>query len=70
MRASWIFSKNDVIANIGVLLAGGLVYLLGSRVPVLAIGAVIVAVVLRGGLKIIADARNERNEVLAKQKAN
>ena len=25
MRASWIFSKNDVIANLGVILAGGLV---------------------------------------------
>ena len=24
MRASWIFSKNDVIANIGVIFSGGL----------------------------------------------
>jgi len=27
MRASWIFSKNDVIANVGVILGGFLVYL-------------------------------------------
>lgn len=61
MRASWIFSKNDVIANSGVLLAGLLVLLLDARWPDLVIGAVIVLVVLRGGLSIIADARHERD---------
>ena len=33
MRASWIFTKNDVIANLAVLAAGGLVALTGSRLP-------------------------------------
>ena len=33
MRASWIFSTNDVIANLGVIVSGVLVILLGSRVP-------------------------------------
>lgn len=33
MRASWIFSKNDVIANLGIIIAGGLVYLFDSRFP-------------------------------------
>lgn len=60
MRASWIFSKNDVIANLGVIVAGILVYVLDSRLPDLLIGTLIVLVVLRGGLAIIADARNER----------
>lgn len=53
LRASWIFSTNDVIANVGVILSGGLVLLLGSRIPDLIIGGIISAVVLRGGVKIL-----------------
>jgi Co/Zn/Cd efflux system component len=60
MRASWIFSKNDVIANVGVILSGLLVEVLGSRWPDLIVGLLIVAVVFRGGLIIVADARRER----------
>lgn len=59
MRASWIFSKNDVIANIGVILSGFLVILLGSRWPDIMIGTIIVLIVLRGGILIINDARRE-----------
>ena len=56
MRASLIFSANDVIANIGVILSGVLVWALGSRYPDLVIGFMIAAVVLRGGLKILKEA--------------
>ena len=63
MRASWIFSKNDVIANAGVILSGLLVYGLGSRWPDLIVGLLIVTVVLRGGLAIVADARQEQKRV-------
>jgi Co/Zn/Cd efflux system component len=63
MRASWIFSKNDVIANSGVILAGILVHVLDSRFPDLVIGTVIVLIVLRGGFTIISDARYEREKV-------
>jgi len=38
MRASWVFSKNDVIANIGVIVSGGLVAWLSSPLPDLIIG--------------------------------
>jgi Co/Zn/Cd efflux system component len=60
MRASWIFSKNDVIANAGVVLAGILVTTLETRIPDLIIGALIVLIVFRGGVLIINDARSER----------
>lgn len=60
MRASWIFSTNDVIANLGVIGAGALVAVTGSRVPDLVIGVIIAGVVLRGGVRIIRDARGER----------
>jgi len=59
MRASWIFSKNDVIANVGVLVSGLLVWLLGSRWPDLIIGSLIALVILKGARHIIADARHE-----------
>jgi len=63
MRASWIFSKNDVIANSGVILAGVLVHVFDSRSPDLVIGTIIVLIILRGGLKIITDARYEREQL-------
>lgn len=53
MQASWIFSTNDVIANLGVILAGVLVYFTRSSIPDLVIGSVIAVVVLRGALKIL-----------------
>lgn len=53
MKASWIFSTNDVIANAGVILAGGLVMATGTKWPDLVIGTIIAALVLRGGLRIL-----------------
>lgn len=53
MRASWIFSANDVIANIGVIIAGTLVWWTGSRFPDLAIGLLIGLVVLSGAIRIL-----------------
>ena len=53
MKASWIFSANDVIANVGVILAGLLVTLTGSRYPDLVIGFIIALVVLSGARRIL-----------------
>ena len=61
MRASWIFSKNDVIANLGVILSGFLVYWFGSNVPDLLIGFMIALVVIQGGVTIIKDAKKEKH---------
>ena len=61
MRASWIFSTNDVVANLGVIISGLLVWALGSRYPDLVIGAIISAVVVRGGVIILHEAK-EANE--------
>jgi len=65
MRASWIFSTNDVIANIGTIISGGLVMYLNNRFPDLIIGAVISVVVLRGGLHILCEAKRERADIRA-----
>ena len=56
MRASWIFSTNDVISNLGVIISGVLVAVVGSRYPDLIVGTIISIVVIRGGVKIIQDA--------------
>ena len=53
MKASWIFSANDVIANLGVILAGGLVAWSGSRYPDLVIGFIIAGIVLNGARRIL-----------------
>ena len=53
MQASWIFSANDVIANMGVIIAGVLVAFTGSRYPDLVIGFIIALFVLNGARKII-----------------
>lgn len=57
MRASWICSRSDVIANFGVILAGGFVAALGSRLPDLIIGFIIAAIVVKGGLSILRETR-------------
>lgn len=59
MRASWLFSKNDVIANLGVIGGGMLVAWLGSPWPDLIIGLTIAVIVVKGGFHIIKDADSE-----------
>jgi Co/Zn/Cd efflux system component len=53
MTASYIFSANDVIANLGVVVAGALVTWTGSRYPDLVIGLIIGVVVLGGARRIL-----------------
>lgn len=54
MQASWIFSANDVLANLGVIAAGALVAWTGSAWPDLVIGTLIGLVVLNGARRILA----------------
>lgn len=53
MKASTIFSTNDVVANMGVIAAGVLVALTGSQYPDLVIGTIIAVVVLSGARRIL-----------------
>ena len=59
-KASWIFTTNDMLANAGIALSGVLVMLLGSPLPDLLIGLVVVAIVLKGGCEILEEAREAR----------
>ena len=58
MRPSRIFSKNDVVANVGVITAGRLVAMLGSRWPDIIIGLIVAIVILRGARSIVMEAKN------------
>lgn len=53
IRASIIFSANDVLINLGVILTAGLVYWLESPYPDLIIGCIIFVLVLIGAMRIL-----------------
>ena len=59
LRASWIFTRADVVANLGVIAAGSLVVWSGSRVPDLVIGIAIGLYVVKEAFEILRDARTE-----------
>jgi len=53
MKASWTFTTNDVIADLGVIAAAVLVRLLNSPVPDLIVATIIAVVVLNGSVRIL-----------------
>jgi Co/Zn/Cd efflux system component len=53
MQASMIFTSNDVIVNLGVIVAGGLVYLTNSKYPDLIVGTIVFFIVAKGAFKIL-----------------
>lgn len=53
MQASMIFTSNDIIVNLGVIVAGGLVYLTDSKYPDLVIGTIVFFLVGQGAFKIL-----------------
>ena len=53
MKASMIFTSNDIIINAGVILAGILVSVLSDRLPDLIIGSIVFVIVLRGAFRIL-----------------
>lgn len=53
MQASMIFTSNDVIINIGVIVAGALVYFTSSNLPDLIVGTLVFMLVARGAYRIL-----------------
>ena len=56
-KASSIFTSNDSIINLGIVLSGALVMWLGSNVPDLILGLVVSGVAAHGGREILEQAR-------------
>ncbi|MDH5671076.1 MAG: cation transporter [Myxococcales bacterium] len=53
LKASWIFSTNDALANLGVVLAGVLVAVTDSAWPDLVVGTAVGLLVLSGAVRIL-----------------
>lgn len=53
MQASVIFTSNDVIVNIGVILAGAIVYFTNSKYPDLIVGSIVFVLVAKGAIRIL-----------------
>jgi len=59
LRATWICSRNDMIGNLGVLLAAALVIWTGSPLPDIVIGLLIAAVVVNSAWRIVNEAKGQ-----------
>ena len=56
MSSTWLCSRNDLIANVGVLVAAGAAYLLASRWPDIVVGCIIAVLFLRSAFSVLRDA--------------
>ena len=57
LKASWIFTTNDMLANLGIVASGVAVMIFKSPLPDLLIGLAVVGIVIKGGWEILGDAR-------------
>lgn len=60
MRAAWLFTRADVVANAAVILSGLAVLVTGYRYFDLVVGAGIAVFIVREALEILSDAREAR----------
>lgn len=59
IKASLIFTSNDVVINLGVIVAGLMVYWLNSNMPDLIIGAIVFFIVSKGAIRILSLSKNK-----------
>ena len=59
MSSTWLCSRNDLIANVGVLIAAGAGYWLTSRWPDIAVGTLIAGLFLHSSVSVFKDALKE-----------
>ena len=64
IRAANTFSLNDFASNSGILIAGGLVWWLGSNWPDLVVGVAVAGIAAWGGLGILRDAHDEHHKAV------
>lgn len=62
LKASWIFTTNDMLANAGIVFSGLAVMYFQSPLPDLVIGLVTVGLVLHGAWEILESAREARQQ--------
>ncbi|MFC3643536.1 cation transporter [Aquibium oceanicum] len=64
VRAANTFSINDFASNGGILIAGGLVWWLGSNWPDLVVGLGVAGIAIWGGIGILRDAHKEHHKAV------
>ena len=62
VRAGWLFSRNDAVGNLAVVVAAGLVAWTGTPWPDLVVAVVIAGLFLHSAWAIIRDARRDLRE--------
>ncbi|WP_303674745.1 cation diffusion facilitator family transporter [Vampirovibrio chlorellavorus] len=62
VRAVWLFSRNDAIGNLAVVIAAGLVAWTHTPWPDLVVAAVVAGLFLQSSWSIVRDARNDLRE--------
>lgn len=60
LRATWLFTRADMVANLGVILAGAWVFWLGTPYPDYVIGVLIGLYVIKEAVEILGQARRAR----------
>lgn len=61
MSSTWLCSRNDLIANVGVLLAAGSSYLLFSRWPDIIVGVIIASLFLKSSFRVLRQSLQSLN---------
>lgn len=59
LRSTWLCSRNDIIANLAVICASGLVAMTGSALPDIAVGLGIAFLFLKSAHSVIQEAKEE-----------
>ena len=67
MRSTWLCSRNDLVANIGVLVAAAGSYFLASRWPDILVGVTIAGLFLTSAVSVLRDAVRALRAPLAPQ---
>lgn len=65
VRAVWLFSRNDAVGNLAVVIAAGLVAWTGTPWPDLVVAVVIAGLFLQSSWSIVRDARGDLREAKA-----
>ena len=60
LKASWIFTTNDMMANAGIVVSGAAVMFFRSPLPDLIIGLIVGGIVIKGGWDILQEAHEAR----------
>jgi len=69
MRAVWLFSRNDALGNVAVVIAAGLVFWTKTAWPDLVVAVIVSGLFLQSAWSIIRDARADLREARASRSA-